>query len=465
MWLRRVLQSRHLLTSKPQIKNQNHVMNNQSILISIQESVNLISDITPLQKEKATKICKNIFNQFIINRTNFWTYKQFAGNYFYSIIPSKRDYNLKHILVDNGILECDNSYRFKKGSNNGIAKGYRFGRKFFTEINISSTENTFTFSNSSNKSTISYYCPHAENEYFQGYYDNLLRRLEFDKNIDDLISDLSIVRPKDLIINENIKDEFVYITHDKIKYRYGRSKALDLAHETGNTLIKFKDKCYIDQPDYFTENKSRQLKITYCQSVFNIKNGLFYCNRNDTNTRLDYNLTGLKKELFSKLLFDGERLAELDIANAQFAIAAFINPAVDNHFVSHAQNGTLYKFVEEQLRLEGGDGKALMFRVAFDKVKSTSEFNIIRAIFPKYMSWVDQYKKKQGYKLFSNLLQRTEAEIMIDGLLTHLIKKGYEVFTIHDALRVKQSQADEIKSIIENYFNDLGFMCYVRRKD
>ena len=440
-------------------------MNNQSILISIQESVNQIKEISPLQKEKLVKICRNMFNQFIIHKTNFWHYKQFASKYFFSIIPSKRDYNLKHILVENGILECDDWYRFRKGSNKGIAKGYRFSSKFFTAINISSTNVTFTFSNSSNNSTISYYCPHADNLYYQGYYNTLLPRLKFDSDVDDLINDLSTIRLNDLIINEKITDQHVYITHDKEKYRYHRDTAIKLASDSGNNLIKFSDKFYIDQPEYFIANKSRQLKITYCQSVFNIKNELFYCNRNDTNNRLDYNLTGLKKELFTKLTFDGERLTELDIANAQFAIASHINPTIDEHFVTHSQDGTLYKFVEKQLGLKDKEGKARMFRIAFDKVKSTSEFESVRSLFPKFMSWVDQYKRNNGYKLFSNLLQRKEAEIMIDGLLSQLIDRGYEVFTIHDAIRVKQSQATEIHRVVEDYFNTIGFKCYFPIKD
>ena len=45
------------------------------------------------------------------------------------------------------------------------------------------------------------------------------------------------------------------------------------------------------------------------------------------------------------------------------------------------------------------------------------------------------------------MLQKKEAAIMIDGLLMQLIERGYWVFTIHDALRVKESEADAIKSI------------------
>ncbi len=439
-------------------------MNNQSILRSIQEAVESINELTRLQKEKSIMICKGMFNQFIIDKTCFSQYKQFANNWFYTVVPTKKYYNLKHLLVKHGILECDDWYKFKKDSKKGIAKGYRFNSKFFTAFNTSSTDTTFTFSNSSKEATISYYCPTSENQKYQAYYYNLLPRLKFDSDVDELINELSIVRLKDLTLNENIKEEYLKISSDKEEPRCKAATALNRARAAGMDLIKFNKKFYIDHPEHFIVNKSTQLKITYCQSVFNINNGLFYCNRNDTNYRLDYNLTALKKKLFTKLTFDGERLTELDIANAQFAIAAHINPDIDEPFVSYSQAGTIYQYVENKLGLpEGNDeGKKLMFQIAFDKVKSIAEYDSIRTLFPKFMTWVDQYKKKHGYKSFANLLQRKEAEIMIDGLLKNLIDGGYEVFTIHDAIRVKESQAKEIHEVATNYFKSIGFLCHLR---
>lgn len=433
-------------------------MNNQSILVSIQHAVDKIAWDTPKQKQKAMWLCSCVFNLYTINGYKFNDYVSLSRNYFITLFPSKRDYIIKQILVDNGIFECDHSYNVLKG----IGKGYRFGKECFKQINI--TSSTITFTKSNGNSTISYLCPHFTTEYYQGFYVSLLERLTFEDDTDELIAALSAIQPESLTVNENIKDQYVYIRHEKQEFRYSIDKAISFALQTGNSLIKFKDKFYIDQPEYFIVSKSMQLKITYCQSIFNIKNGLYYCNRNDTNNRLDYNLTGLKKELFTKMKFDGEHLVELDIANAQFAIAAYINQDIDANFINNAHRGTLYSYVEKELELEAGMGKQLMFRVAFDKVKHDDEFKFVRKLFPKLMTWVDTYKQEHGYKLFSNLLQKKEAQIMIDGLLMHLIAKGYEVFTIHDALRVKQSQANEIMTIMNGYFDSIGFKCAIRQK-
>ncbi len=51
---------------KTSARNKITVMFNQSILASIQDAVYQINDLTQLQKEKAAKICKGVFNQLTI---------------------------------------------------------------------------------------------------------------------------------------------------------------------------------------------------------------------------------------------------------------------------------------------------------------------------------------------------------------------------------------------------------------
>lgn len=445
-------------------------MFNQSILVSIQDAVYQINDLTQLQKEKAAKICKGVFNQYSIDDTDYWQFKQFACNFFYSIVPTKRDYNLKHVLVNNNIFDCIDSYCFTKSKKNGKAKEFRFNSEFFKLKDITSTDKTFTYLQNSNKSTISYYCPHYQNpdEYskfsgdLQHYFEQNMNKLAFDNDVDDFIATIAAVDNTSLILNNEIVKDHFDINWDGKVYRYPKHNAIVDAQSAGKNLINYKDKYYIDTPESFIEKKVPQLRIAYCKSVFNIKSKRFYSGRNETNYRFDSNLTGLKKDLFQKAIFDGERLTELDIANAQFAIAAYLNPSLDYDFIWNAQNGTLYRYVGEHLNISRDEAKQLMFRVAFDKVKYTPEFNSLRKLFPKFMYWVDAYKREYGYKMFSNLLQRKESEIMIDGLLMQLMSKGYEVFTVHDALRVKQSQKEVIKQLVLAYFDSIGFKSFVR---
>ena len=127
-------------------------MYNQSMLVSIQQSVNEINWQTPKHKDKANKLCACIYNLYVLNGYNFSQPVSLSSKYFETILPSKRDYIIKAGLVDAGILNCDNKYNVDKG----IAKGYKFGNEYFAIPEITSTDKTFTILNQSNKSTGSY---------------------------------------------------------------------------------------------------------------------------------------------------------------------------------------------------------------------------------------------------------------------------------------------------------------------
>lgn len=443
-------------------------MNKQSILTAIYNAINEIKWKTELQKTKAHNICASVFNLYSTGNHLFSKFLSLSNQYFLYFLPSQRDLHIKNLLVKHEILECDNTYNVLKG----IGKGYRFNQTFFSHDNISSSVQTFTFSTSNffRESTISYLSPHEDHCKYRvsnstvmnNYICENLSNLTFKTGIDAYIKKLSSEKSQQILVGESINDTYVYINSTKQEFRYSTPKALEFAAEQNKELIQFKGKCYVDDRINFVEQKAKQLQISYSQAVFNLKEGIFYCGRNETNHRLDYNLTGFKKELFDFLLLDGEKLVELDIANAQFAIAAHLNKDIDLTFIENAKNGTLYSYVESSLNLRPKEGKQLMFRVAFDKVKQSEEFKQLRRLFPKYMEWADGYKRQFEYKGFANLLQKKESEIMIDGLLTALINRGYKVFTIHDALRVKESQLKEIRDFVLEYFKHINFECCLR---
>lgn len=443
-------------------------MKKQSILLSIHEAVNNLQWESPLIQEKAINICTAIFNQFIWDKESFFIYKSFAQEYFTNVTKSKKYYYIKNILVENNILDCDNKYTFSKGGN-GLPKGYRFNTKFFESSNYSSNNLTFTFSIDKSAEQVKSTPSHSiqtnnssENSFLRDYITANLDHLSFADNIDSFITTLAKIQRDEVVTDPNEMDEFIYLSLNKRTYRYSKKTALTLAKETKQTLIKFNSRYYISTPEIFIAQKEIQRMISYTHAIFNLKNKLYYCSRNTTNNRLDYNLTGLKKELFTKITFKRELLSELDIANAQFSIAAYLNPDVDSVFIEHAQNGTLYNYVEYKLNLKPTEGKQLMFRIAFDKVKSTQEYKNVRVLFPAFIDWVDAVKAQDTYKSFANLLQRTESRIMIDGLLSFLIDQGYDVFPIHDAIRIPESRVTAVKNDMSNYLASIGLKCKIR---
>ena len=429
-----------------------------SNLETILTSTKQIEWSTPNVATKAINVVTMIFNLYVKKNIDFTSFINLSQEYFKSICPGKSDHykEIKTKLVSNCILVTDNKYNVFIG----LGKGYKFNSILFSSIHSSLSNHICgpLFETVDIKGV--HIGVHInDTKALEGY----LNKLTVEGDVSKEIEYLSQIKDNEIEINEDIKDKFVAIRFEK-KYNYSFEKALALAKTLGVDLIKFKDKFYLENIEDFKVRKPKELKICYTKKMFDIENKCFYVNRNETNDRLDYNLTSLNKDLFKYLKFEGESLIELDIANAQFAIASFINSNIDKEFIKLSQNGSLYAYIANRLSITEKQAKGLMFRVAFDKVKSDSEFESIRGLFPEFMKWVDSYKKDNGYKLFSNLLQKTEAKIMIDGLYSFLLSKGFETFPVHDAIRVKESQLESIKELCIEYFNTIAFKCTLRDK-
>jgi len=432
---------------------------NQSILDTIKEAVEKLQWNSETKKQKALNLCISIYNLYIYNGGDFNSYKELSKEYFISNIKTMNYvYEIKNNLINNGILEIyTNNFGVESYDVKGKGKGYRFNQSLIqgSYVVLSGTKSSFqdlSIQLSNNFTTLTNLPYHICGTKLETSIKSILNRLTFKPEINDYISNFKITE-NDIKVNNDIKDEYVKIVYDNDTYRYKLENALKQAEDNGLDLIQYKDKCYIDKVELFLIRKTNDLRLIYRKSKFDIDNKIFRVSRNKTNMRLDYNLTNMKSTLLNYIELDGEELVELDIANAQFSILSLITNNLDKDFINQSQNGTLYSSIK----------KEDWFRVAFDKIKS--EQDSIREQYPLTMKFIDKYKKDNGYKSFSNLLQRTESLIMIDGLLNRLLDKGYDILTIHDAVRVKKSQVEEIKNEIELFFNEINFKCLLRVKN
>jgi hypothetical protein len=332
--------------------------------------------------------------------------------------------------------------------NKGIGKSYRFNQNLLENIsksNIKDLNHIIFVAPDKNRDVapeIEMLPPTVAPDYID--VAPKMEGLKFDQSVYKWINDYKIDK-NDLKINQEIVDDYVDIVMETTTLRYSKENALSLSKELGMDLIQYKSKkCYLEKQEDFIKRKTNDFKIIFKRSVFDIENGIYRSSRNETNNRLDYNLTNMKSELIEFLRYNGERLTELDISNAQFSILSHIEKNIDQKFKDLSQSGDLYSYIETQLNLEPGEGKMMMFRVAFDKRKKDQDS--IRELFPMTMKFVDQYKGENGYKKFSNLLQRTESSIMIDGLFRILNSKGLVTFPKHDAILCLESEVDIIKN-------------------
>jgi hypothetical protein len=441
--------------------------NNKSILDAINSSLVNINWDSNKHKELAIDLCISIYNLYIYDGGDFYKYRQLSYSFFLKIIKTSRYvYVIKNILINSGILESNNKYDVFKGK----AKGYRFNSEIIngnytlhqssTNLIPSTNPPPISISNSfkslSNNSTnllnhISLY--HICSTKVEPFIINTLERLKFDEKVFDYIDNFTLTI-KDIIINEDINDEFVDVIFDDDKYRYSIENALKQSKLDRLDLIKYNDKCYIDDVNNFIIRKTNDLKLIFKKNVFDIENKLFRCSRNETNMRLDYNLTNMKSELLDFILIDGEKLVEIDIANSQFSILSYIIDNIDNDFIENSRNGKLYDTIS----------KKEMFRVCFDKIRNDEAQNKARELYPMTMEFIDKFKSENGYKMLSNLLQRTESKIIIDYIMDKIIDMNIITLPIHDAFRVKESEYKQIKNIINGLFDDINFKCLLRNK-
>lgn len=118
----------------------------------------------------------------------------------------------------------------------------------------------------------------------------------------------------------------------KIKYRIGQGKyhefftpvdhAITTAKKTGKSLIQDKQKIIVDYPDNYIQLRSWGIESVYREVINRIADRNFYADRNDTNYRLDHNLTTLPSCLLPFITLRGQSLVGLDLKNSQFVFLA-----------------------------------------------------------------------------------------------------------------------------------------------
>lgn len=447
---------------------------NTSLLENLHTTVSSISWPTKRDREKAIQLISAIFNQYTVKHIDFRTYLQLSSVWFDTILTSPRDRKIKNTLIDLKILECDDSYNVDKG----IAKGYRIENNLLLNNGLSFVvvePNQNKIQKKANSlpclPKLSHTCCTGfENYDFypEEYILEYFKTLGFIHDTLNYIPHIAYVSENDVNINYCIESPFGEVQEHNKTYTCSLETALKNARAKGVDLIEYEKKWYIEPLQQFLSRKSAERAITYSQQVFNIDNDVFFASRNDTNNRLDHSLTGLKKELFSKILFDGESLLELDIANSQFAICPFINPDLDKNFIQHVQSGKFYEKIASMFGCDREAAKELIVKkIAFGmngNLRKLKEYPKLKKTYPKFIQWMESFKEENGYKSFAVMLQKAESHLVIDGLFKFLTELGYKVFPIHDSMRVKESELLEVKSHTEKYFESIGFKCFIRHK-
>ncbi len=175
-------------------------------------------------------------------------------------------------------------------------------------------------------------------------------------------------------------------------------------------LIKDGKQYHIEHLDTYIKRKRRHLTQAYCDQLLRIKHRNIYADRNETNLRLDSNLTNLKSEFMSLLAIDGQRLSQVDLKNSQFRFFVMLLEQCERQ-IMFGQKKDVNLFTEYlsaetaksefKIRLEGGKeigGKPVtLLSVLFDEYCIKKE-GLTRSLTADYKRFRKLVKTGQLYE-------------------------------------------------------------------
>lgn len=284
------------------------------------------------------------------------------------------------------------------------------------------------------------------------------------KIVEDVVK--GITRDK-FKINSEITEKSVYARYNS----YGKERecwlkigvALQMAKEWGVDLIQDGVRYYICDFKNYLDYKRQSYYLSYTDGIDKFKNKDFYAFRNDTNNRLDSNITNMANVLTDEL-FKDNGLIKFDLSNSQFAILSHsldkkLQTEDFNIFKREAYAGTLYEYIQDKLELESRkEAKNMMFELMFSSEKLKSALKTkLKKLFPSVVKYVDDYKRKHKYKNFSISLQKIESEIFIDGIWQTIKKEKVFCLTKHDSIIVRKENRELAINVIRDHFEKINF--------
>jgi len=208
--------------------------------------------------------------------------------------------------------------------------------------------------------------------------------------------------------------------------------------------------------------------MIYSARINAINDGYLFFKRNETNGRLDSNLTSLPSFL-RPFLISSEKLVNIDIKNSQpYFLYAILkkNKSIDevelNKFKDLVLDGTLYDFLAAEYKKVNGyfrtrtQMKKMIFKILFSKLTSYKSFkSFFQGYFPTIMNFINETNCVKNNTL-AILLQSKESFSVLDVIMPKLEQLEIRPFTIHDSFICKESQSQKVKEIVENTLKNLN---------
>ena len=268
-------------------------------------------------RQSLIKIANYILNKTQYNGVAFDEFLDVSEKHFRANFGTHYLKNLQ-LLEQTNIIEIDHSYfNFPKQNKTGRCKRYKFNSDLvYTDLDIVQYDKTIKEQFEKDpiiKKTVS-----------------ILRRLKLTLNKCELKKYVSQKITFETVLNERIQlnadlPEGKYFLKNQ-KVPQSKTKLLTLAQQHSKDLILYKNHCYIAHAKTFIQKKVYEIRHRYLNDLLRLK-GInqiqnIICSRNNTNRRLDTNLTAIFSDAIPLLRLDNEPLAQIDLSNSQFTILA-----------------------------------------------------------------------------------------------------------------------------------------------
>lgn len=374
-------------------------------------------------KEHLYVICDMIYRSTIYKKEDKDYSNQFMDipkSYFRNIIvDSKSLGDAFYLLKNNEIIESDNVYSKELGK----ALGYRFNNNYISKL----------------------------------------------KSVEVLKSTIA----KKIIKNKNERNNLVneklhkYREHFLYTFKIDYEKSIEYLNNWFNNSTSNLTLSYVGgflSPEYIKlVNKYNHIFM----AINAINDGELYFRKNDTNNRIDTNLTSLKGE-YKQFIFSKEPLYQIDICNSQPFIlsllltSSYVGGNLDKkeleRYTDWTSSGLFYELFERTYFNNTGKTltrkmiKDMMFCIFYSKNGSyRKEKTIFNSVFPTIGEWIDKQKENK-HNEFAIKLQKIESKICIDIICQELDSEDIKYYTIHDAWLINEEDIQKTKKIIINNF-------------
>lgn len=185
--------------------------------------------------------------------------------------------------------------------------------------------------------------------------------------------------------------------------------------------------------------------------------------------RVYHPLSGIKREVRSEIVVNGEGVVECDLHAAYWAILAHLlrrDGFRDEKLISELQNRRFYELFrpsfEQMLDRQNRNLKVEVNKQCLfyrdHRISSRPLWRVLQNNHPQLAEFIRKLRQNNTASQLSDVIQRIEGSIMVDGALVKCFQESGFCISYHDGLMVQQSFAPRAVQIIGEYADArLGF--------